>query len=218
VKRVAVAALVVAIASVAHADSPVGKEPCSTPDRPSKAPRCDEIADIESSEANLVSNEPRNGFTFAGSLGGGIMLGGDIGVGRGPVLSLRLGHVATRKTVITFEVLIPTALHQMKGVSGMAGPTLTDSNTSFLVGAQNYRSRSFWVRGAGGLTVLVKNAMTDGTGGDKPMAGIGGVVGAGLDIVRLRYPILGIEGMGMASLSRDGLKVLGGLSLGLSFY
>lgn len=200
-KRAAIATLVVSIAATAHAD-------------PAKQPPPDEIADIESREANLEPDEPRSGLTLAGALGGSIMLGGDIGVGRGPAVSLRLGHVATRNTVITFELTGTSSLHK----ASMDGPTLTDSNFGLFAGAQRYTSPSLWLRAAGGITVLVTDAMTDGTGGDKPRGGIGGLVGGGFDIARWGYLVLGFETFGMASLSSDGLKVQLAFSAGLSYY
>ena len=199
---VATAVLAIAGASVARADT-----------KPA-APEPDEIADIEAREANLESKEPRKGFTFAGALGGGIMLGGDLGVGRGPAVSLRLGQVATRKTVITFELAGGGALHKR----ALEDETLTDNNFGFFVGAQRYTSRSVWVRAAGGLNVLVTNAMKDGTGGDAPRGGIGGLVGGGYDIARWGYLVLGAETFAMTSLTSDGLKVQLAFNLGLSYY
>lgn len=214
--RFAIAAAVVAFASAAHADSAFvapakSAKLAETAPKPAKP---DEIADIESREANLEPREPRKGFTFAGAVGGSIMVGGDIGVGRGPALSFRLGHVATRKTVITFELTTTGGLHQ----AGAAGDTLTDSNTGLLAGAQRYTSGSFWVRAAGGLTVLVTNLKSDGSGGDKAIAGIGTLGGAGLDLARWGYLVLGLEAFGLASVSRDGLKAQLAFSLGLTYY
>jgi hypothetical protein len=211
VNRLAIAAVVVAFAGVAQADVPAPKgEATAKPAKP------DEIADVESREANLESKEPRKGFTFAAAIGGDIMIGGDIGVGRGPCLSLRLGHVATRKTIITFELAFTSGLHKAATMSD----TLTDSNVGLFVGAQRYTSRSFWVRAAGGLTVLSQNLKTDGSGGDAPVLGIGGLVGAGLDIARLgRYiPVISLEGFGMASASREGLKAQLAFGLGFAYY
>jgi hypothetical protein len=204
-KRLAIAATVVAFAGVARADE------AKTEPKPGKP---DEIADIESREANLESKEPRKGFTFAGAVGGGIMIGGDIGVGRGPSLSFRLGHVATRKTIITFELTTTGGLHK----AGSMGETLTDSNTGLLAGAQRYTSGSFWVRASGGLTVLVTNLKSDGTGGDKPIAGLGALAGGGLDLARWGYLVLGLEAFGLASVSRDGVKAQLAFGLGLTYY
>jgi hypothetical protein len=203
VNQLAGAALIVTLAGVAHADAPATKEP---------AP--DEIADIEAREANLEPNEPRKGLTFAGAVGGGILLGGDIGVGRGPTLSLRLGHVATRKTIITFELTGNSALHK----PDVEGPTLTDSNFALFAGAQRYTTGSLWLRAAAGVTLLVTDAMTDGTGGDKPRGGLGGLVGGGIDLARWGYLVLGLETFGMASVSSDGFKLQISFGLGLSYY
>lgn len=182
---------------------------------PSKsAPPPDEIADIESREANLEPTEPRKGLTFAGAVGGGIFLGGDIGVGRGPALSLRIGHVATRKTVITFELTGSSGLHK----ESLDGDVVADNNFGLLAGAQRYTSGSLWVRGAGGFTVFVEDVMTNGSGGKTPRGGIGGLAGAGFDIARWGYLVLGFETFGLASVSRDGFKLQLAFSLGLSHY
>jgi len=211
VTRAAIGALVVTIAELAHADpKPLAPAGTATPSEPPP----DEIADVESREANLESNEPRAGITVAGALGGGILLGGDIGVGRGPSISLRLGHVATRKTIITFELTGSSGLHK----ESITGETLTDSNLALLAGAQRYASSSFWVRGAGGLSIFVEDAMPSGGGGKQPIAGIAGLVGAGVDVARWGYLVLGLESFTMASVSRDGLKLQLALGLGLSYY
>ncbi len=199
--RAAIATLVVSIAATAHAD-------------PAKQAPPDEIADIESREANLEPNEPRSGITLTGALGLGIMLGGDVGVGRGPAVSLRLGHVATRKTVITFELTGSSALHKR----ALMDDTVTDNNFALFAGAQRYTSPSLWLRAAGGITLLATNVNTDGSGGDKPRGGVGGLVGGGFDIARWGYLVLGFETFGMASVSSDGLKVQLAFSTGLSYY
>ena len=171
----------------------------------------DPIADEESTEANLESNAPRSGLVVSLSLGGGLLLGGDIGVGRGGAASLRLGHVATRHTVITFELSGTGALHKR----GTDGPTVTDSNVGLYAGALRYTSRSTWVRGAGGLTVFTANV---GSGDQSATAGLGALVGGGLDLVRWGYLVLGLEVFGMASVTGDGFKVNTGFCLGLSYY
>jgi hypothetical protein len=218
VSRLAIAAVVVAFASVAHADLPKAPKPEAPKTEAPNSEPPDEIADVESREANLESNERRKGFTIALAIGGDIMLGGDIGVGRGPWVSLRLGHVATRKTVITFELISTNGLHKE---AEMDSPTLTDNNFGLFAGAQRYTSRTFWVRAAGGLSVLVTDVVfADQTGGNKPIPGVGGLVGGGLDIARLgRYiPVIGLEGFGMASVSRNGVNVQLALGLGFAYY
>jgi hypothetical protein len=212
--RAAIAALVVTVAGTAHADTAAKIVAAATeaPATPAASEPPDGIADIESREANLESEESRSGLTFAGALGGGIFIGGDVGVGRGPAISLRLGHVATRKTVITFELTGSSALHKRS----MTGDTLTDSNVALFVGAQRYTTQSLWVRAAGGPTILVTNANTKGGGGDAPRGGAGGLLGAGFDFAHLRYVSFGFETFLMTSVSGDGFKLQLGFSLGMS--
>lgn len=213
--RFAIATLVVSFANVAHADTPPAPSPAvqATPPAPTKHARPDEVADIEAREANLERDEPRDGLTFSAALGPSIALGAG-SVGRGPQLSLRLGHVATRRTVIEFEFGVAGSLHKQS----VDGPTLTDNDFSLFVGAQTYQKKKLWVRGAGGLTTLVKNQMADGSGGDKPRTGIGGLVGAGLDIYRNGYFVFGAEATSLASISGDGFKMHLALQLNLSYY
>ena len=205
--KLAIAAAVVAIARIAYADT--------APAKPAEPAKPDEIADTESTEANLEPHEPRNGFTFTVAALGDFLLGN--GVGRGLAPSFRLGHVATRKTVITFELTFPNSVHRATGLNMESGPTLVDSNTCLFAGAQRYKGQK-WARLAGGLTILTKNARADGSdSGDKPIAGVGTIVGFGADLVRLGYPWLGVEAMFMGSLSRDGVKVSFGAGLGVMF-
>lgn len=215
-RHAAIATLVVTVAGTAHADTAATSVAAATqpPAEPAASEPPDEITDVESREANLESEEPRSGLTAAIALGGGLMLGGDIGAGRGPAVSLRIGHVATRKTVITFELTSTNGLHKR----AIDDEILTDSNVALFVGAQRYASRSLWVRAAGGPTILITNAMTNGTGGDKPRGGVGGLVGAGFDFARLRYVAFGVETFAMGSVSGDGFKMQLGFSLGMSIY
>ncbi len=213
--RFAIAAVVVAFASSARADTRVAAAASDPKPEAKPDPEPDEIADVESREANLETKAPRKGLTFAAAFGGGIVVGGDVGVGRGPTVSLRLGHVATRKTVITFELNRGDALHK----ASVDGSTLYDLNVALLAGAQRYTSRSLWVRAAGGPVFLTKNATSAaGTGGESPRAGVAGLIGAGFDIARWGYLVFGAELTGMASVTGDGLKAQGGFALGFSYY
>lgn len=190
------ALVVIALGGVAGADT--------------RPPPPDPIADEESAEANLESKAPRSGFVVSLSLGGGLLLGGDLGVGRGGAASLRIGHVATRSSVITFELTGTGALHK----PAMDAAALTDTNAGLLAGALRYVTGSTWVRAAGGLDVFTANVGT----GQRAHAGIAGLVGGGLDLVRWGYLVLGLEVFGMSSVTRDGFKVNTGFCLGLSYY
>lgn len=169
----------------------------------------DPIADEESSEANLESKAPRDGYVVSLSLGAGLLVGGDIGVGRGGSGSIRIGHVATRHTVITFELTGTGAAHR----PSMTSPAVTDTNVSLYAGALRYATKSTWVRMSGGLTVFTPN--NDPT---LARAGLGGLVGGGLDLVRWGYVVLGLEVFGVASATGDGFKLNTGFMLGLTYY
>lgn len=171
----------------------------------------DPITDEEASEANLETASPRSGITVSFSLGAGLLLGGDIGVGRGGAASLRIGHVATRRTVITFELTGTGALHKR----AMLDSAVTDTNVGLYAGALRYVTRSTWLRAAGGLTAFTANVGTDT---QHAHAGLGGLVGGGLDLIRWGYLVLGAEFFGMSSITGDGFKINTGFCLGLSYY
>ena len=189
-----VALALAALVGVAHADA-----------------KPDGIADVESREANLESKQPREGVTVSFTLGFDILLGGSL-VGSGVSANLRLGHVATRDIVITIELQRDTALHKLA-----MDTTVSDNNDGLFIGAQLYTTRFFWLRAAAGLDVFTKDANIGG-GGGTAHPGAGGLVGGGLDFVRLGYFVLGFEMTGTSSVTSDGFKF--GLSwvLGASYY
>jgi len=199
-----------AVATLAHADAT----------KPTTAPADDapDPAVQDASEANLESTENRRGLTFAGSLGGGLILGFGIkdSVGRGPVVSLRLGHVATRRTVITFEIGVTAALHKP---AGMDSSLQTNTNTNLLAGALYYVNPSLWVRFGGGLGVYQANQVTLSSGGigNVRLAGPAVLGGIGVDIARFKSAVLGLEVGTSAMINSDGVLVASGLNLGLSF-
>lgn len=191
------ALVLIAISGVASAETRVGT---ASPDP---------IADEESAEANLESKAPRDGYVVSFSLGAGLLLGGDIGVGRGGAASIRVGHVATRHTVITFELSGTGAAHKR----ATQDSAVTDTNASLYAGALRYATRSTWVRVSGGLTVFTPNNDPQAS-----RAGIGGLLGGGLDLIRWGYVVLGLELFGVASVTGDGFKVNTGFMLGLTYY
>jgi hypothetical protein len=201
VKLVAVVAAVVALSSVASADT-----------APTPSGDFDENADASAREANLESKAPREGIMFGAALGGGIMVGG--GVGRGPVVDFRLGHKATQRTQITFELAISSSLHK----EGMDAKTLTDSVAGLFVGAQRYTAvRSpIWVRGAGGLAFF--QADFGKTDAPKPVTGVGGLVGAGFDVLRWGKIVFALESFAVGSISSAGFKLDLNFCSSLVFY
>jgi hypothetical protein len=170
-------------------------------------------------DANLESNAPRSGTTFSFSVGGGLVLGGKTSaidsdsVGRGPSVSFRLGHVATRDTVITFEVTGGTRLHE----EAVTGNTKLDHDDDYsaMAGALTYVAPSLWLRGAGGVTVFT----SDDAKGTWRHAGLSGLVGIGIDFIRFHSLVLGIESWGVLSMvaARGGVFD-SGLALGLTYY
>ena len=175
----------------------------------------------EASDANLESTGNRSGMTLAASLGGGLIIGFGIkdSVGRGPALTLRLGHVATRRTVTTLELGVTTALHQPKG-----GSIETDRNVNVMVGAQYYVNPSLWLRGAGGLGIYQAQENKSSipvvgmpTVVDLSLMGPAALVGIGLEVARFKWAVLGFETATSAMINRDGVLVASQLNLGLAF-
>jgi hypothetical protein len=217
--------VVLALAGVAHAGgtsevtrtqtstSPAPQPPPAQPAPPAPPstsapdPSAQEAAD----EANLESNAPRHGTTFSVALGGGLTMSD--GVGRGPSASFRVGHVATPLTVLTFELTGGSLLHQD------TGSTMLRHNDDFslMAGALHYVAASLWIRGAGGLTVYTTDNLPPEP--HPAHAGLGGLVGLGIDFVRWHYLVLGVESFGQMSIvSTKGLVFNSGLCLGLTYY
>ena len=171
----------------------------------------DPLAQSKADEANLESNAPRQGLAFSAALGGGLLVAKG-SVGQMPILSLRLGHVMTPDALLTIEITGGALQHKQ---ATMTGPTLLDSTGSFLVGAQYYTNTSVWIRGAGGVNV---HTIDNGTLGHTSVPGAAGAFGAGVDLVRRHFLVLGLEVLGIAAIDRNGLLVTGGLSVGVSYY
>jgi hypothetical protein len=194
--------LVAAFAGVARA------QPSTVPAGPAPAVE-------EASEANLESTERRRGVTFTATAGPGLVAGFGIesAVGRGGSLTLRLGHVATRRTVITFELAATAVLHKPT----MESDVETDTNTNLAAGAQRYVNPSLWLRLGSGVgfyrrreVVQLEQVVT------RRLFGPILVGGLGFDLLRFRWAVLGIELATSMMINRDGVLVVGGVNLGLS--
>jgi len=149
--------------------------------------------------------------TVSFAFGGGLVIGsgssGTIGAA-----SLRLGHVATPETVITLEGAFGTFQHRQ----AKNGPTLLDTSESPLAGALYYVGPSIWIRGALGANW---HTIDNGTMGGKSTAiGAASAVGAGVDLIRRHFWVLGLEVFSVATINRDGTYVTGAMCLGLSHY
>jgi len=206
------AAVVLASAGAARGDAVTAAEAPVEPD-----PAVEEAGD-----ANLESTANRSGLTVSGSLGAGMIIGLGIkdSVGRGGAVALRLGHVATPRTVITFEGSVTAALHQPKGK-----PVQTNNNVNLLAGAQYYVNQSLWLRFAGGLGVYQARdvLLAPINVGDMPavrdltLVGPAALVGIGLDVARFKWAVLGFETATSAMINSDGVLIASSINLGLSF-
>jgi hypothetical protein len=163
-------------------------------------------------DANLESTASRRGFTLAGSLGAGLLVG--LGIegptGRGGSLDVRLGHVATPRTVITFELGATLTLHGSEGK-----PVYTTTDTNLLAGAQYYVSESLWLRFAGGLGVYQASHVQ---GSNENIHEIGPAVlgGIGIDIARFKRAVFGVE-IGTSVMVHSGALVASDLRLGVQY-
>lgn len=214
--RAAKPVIAAAAAKPATAAAPAVRAAPATPATPATSTALDPAVE-EAADANLESTEDRRGLTFAGSFGGGLVLGFGINdsVGRGGALSLRLGHVATRSTVITFELGITAVLHKL----GANGPTETNTNTNLLAGALHYVNPSLWLRFGGGLGVYQGRqvALSKGGVGNLTLVGPAALAGFGLDILRVKAAVLDFEIGTSAMINSEGLLVASGANFGLSF-
>jgi hypothetical protein len=162
-------------------------------------------------EANLESKAPRDGTTISVALGGSLALGFGIddSVGRGGALSLRLGHVMTPSSVLLLEAEGASQFHAISKEM-----TVHNDDTHFLLGAQYYSSPSLWFRaGAGyGSYHLVQAS------GDRTLRGGAATVGAGIDILRRHYVVVGVEFFTTATINKEGVITSSAFCLGLSRY
>jgi hypothetical protein len=207
--RPAVLALL-ATAGVARAGAP----PASAP--PAGPPPPPDGAVEDAGDANLEPDERRHGVTFAITTGGGLIVGFGIddSVGRGGALALRLGHVATRRTVITFELAATAALHR----PATTGGTATNTNVKLAAGAQYYVVPSAYLRLAGGLGVYQGREveLPNGQRGSLDLAGLAVVGGFGVDLVRYKWAVVGFELTTSATITGEGTLLSTSFGLGVT--
>ena len=163
--------------------------------------------------ANLESIEHRQGFTFSAALGGSVTIGG--GTGTGGNLALKLGRVATPKTVFTFVLGGSAQFHRSADMKSLIANNLTYA----LAGAQYWAVPSLWLGiAAGAGTYHCNECVTEeGTRETSKRAGPSGGVGAGVDLVRFKGVVLGLEVYSIGVITRGGFIMTSGMSLGLSF-
>lgn len=165
-------------------------------------------------EANLETTERRRGFVGGAFLGPSFTIGG--GTGTGGTVSLRLGQVATPRTVIAFQL---DGSGQLRKVSTGPGTSeiRTNSIGSFLVGMQHWIGPSLSVRLLGGVGVYTcAKCRSDLT--DERRPGVAGGAGVGVDLVRFaRGIVLALDVTSINQINRDGLVSTNTFGLGLSF-
>ena len=171
-------------------------------------------------EANLESLAKRREFTFGAALGPSVTIGKTTGTGTGATLSLRLGQVATPNTVISFQLNVGGILRRVAtGMDPMGKPTTdlrTSTISSFLAGAQYWFGPSIWIRMNGGLAVTTCEKCTT-AGADTRRAGLAGGAGLGVDVLRVRGLVLGVEAYNISQITKDGLQTTLVSSISLMF-
>lgn len=176
-----------------------------------------DAAVADAAEANLESTERRRGVVVAVAFGPNILVGFGIDrvTGRGGGLDLRIGHVATRRTVISFDFAISARLHRPATMADARA----DIHSQLLAGAQYYVNPSLWVRGAAGVGVYAARGIPLPTGelGDRTLAGPAALAGAGVDLLRWKSLVAGFEVATSAMINHDGLLLGFTGNLGLAF-
>jgi hypothetical protein len=163
-------------------------------------------------DANLESTEHRRGIVFGASLGPSVTIGG--GTGTGGDLALKLGHVATPKTVLMMTFGGSAQFHRDLNMKLVA-----NNLTYALIGAQYWVGPALWLNLSVGAGTYHCNQCVDDASVPRntKRAGPGGGVGGGVDLVRFRGVVLGLEVYTVGVISRDGVIMTGGMSLGLAF-
>lgn len=163
---------------------------------------------VSAGEANLESLAKRRGFTYGAALGPSVTIGKSTGTGTGATLSFRLGQVATPRTVISFQLNGSGQLRRVVTGEDVMGKPIselrTNSVVSFLAGAQYWFGPSIWIRMNGGFAVTTCQKCKDNM--DTRRAGLSGGGGLGVDIVRARGLVLGLEAYNISQISKDGLQ------------
>lgn len=200
VRFVALAALVVAAsARIARADDPPDPEPAA--DR--------------AANANLESIEHRRGLVFSAALGPSLTFHGNTGTGG--TFSLKVGHVATPRAVFTFLIGGGAQPHRV----GTDGDLVANNVTYALAGAQYWATGSVWLSlGVGGGTFHCNQCIDQTTmiPTDTKHAGLASGAGAGVDLVRFKGMVLGLEIFSVLVLPKGDRVVLsGGSALSLAF-
>jgi hypothetical protein len=215
-----------AVAGVARAEP---KPPTALPSAAPGATRAAPAPEAEppdpaveyATDANLESTANRQGLTGALSLGGGLLVGVGIAgsTGRGGSFDFRLGHVATPRTVITFELGGTIVLHRTAMTTMTESATFTNAEINLLAGAQYYVTESLWLRFAGGVGRYQASHVQSSDKNvfiDIKQTGPAVLGGVGIDVARFKWAVFGIE-IGTSVLVVSGVVVASDLRLDLAF-
>jgi hypothetical protein len=167
-------------------------------------------------EANLESTARHEGLDLTLALGGGLTLGIGIAdsVGRGGAGSLRIGHAATPRSVLTLELAGVALFHAVKTTTGET-TTRTNNDSNLLIGAQYFVHPALWLRVAVGFGIYRAEAVGP-SADDVRLMGPSGAVGAGFDLVRWRRAAIGLEMISIGMINREGLLSSNGFMLDVS--
>jgi hypothetical protein len=195
--------VLIALTGAAHAD------PAPAAAAAGPASTVDPVAISTADDANLVSSAPRRGVTASLFVGASLTLGLHVrnAIGEGGAFGLRLGHAATRRTVLTFEVL--------SGVykTSVAGIEKNDQSVGVMAGAQVWVLDSLWFRGAGGVGTLQRNSP-----GDSPrVSGLSFLAGAGVEALRVHWFTLQVEGFVDMLIAGGGAVFVPGLGVSVGY-
>lgn len=173
----------------------------------------------EASDANLESNDNRQGLTFTAAIGGGLLVGFgiDSSIGRGGSLSLRLGQVASRRMVATLELSGTAVLHK----AAKDSETKPNNSTNLAAGLQYYVNPSLWLRMSGGIGMYQRrDVMVPGNPMLVDAVSLTGpvvIAGLGVDLLRFKATVLGIEIATSAMFNREGVLMASSFGVGWSF-
>lgn len=204
VTKWAIALVTIAGAQIAHADDKKDEDP------PDPEPAADRAAN-----ANLESIEHRRGIVFSAALGPSLTFHGNTGTGG--TFTVKVGHVATPRAVFTFLIGGGAQPHRV----GTDGNLVANNVTYALAGAQYWFTGSVWASaGIGGGSFHCNQCIDKDTmiAKDTKHAGPASGVGAGVDLVRFKGMVLGVEIYSVLLLPKDDRAVLsGGSALSLAF-
>jgi hypothetical protein len=174
-------------------------------------------------DANLEPVGPHRGLTLTAVLSAATIIAADStgDVGRGPGASLRVGEAMTPDTVLTFEITVGSMLHDHAATPGSTSKsTFTNNSVDALIGAQHYALPSLYVRGAVGAGNYTRRGLFNAEMAPLPDTsrfGPAALFGIGIDLLRRRPFVLGLEAYTSMVIESTGVVTTSGLGLSLGY-